>query len=261
MTPHLAEASLRALATTTPDARVAAHLDSCPRCRRLAAAYAALAASSAPGPCPPAEALVAWSEGGAAAQPPDLTAHLASCLHCAVEVEGLGRLASSRRRPPRAPDVATRPSLGHRLAALVRFDMPPRFALVTRGTAGTSSPAMHKAMAAYDSGRYELARRTLAALRRHNAAAPGAAFYEGVCELRLGRPRRAVSALGTAAAASPRDSETRWYLAQALLASRRGSEALAVLAALARRHDVYAERARSLAREVRALLASATAKS
>jgi len=255
---HLSEAALRAV-VRGPSGEASSHLRSCTRCRRRAAAYAALVTTTADGACPLPAALVQWAEDDTAGRrDPAVADHLVTCLDCAAEVESLARVLASGKRPPlAAPPTTSRPSLKARLAALVSFDMPAQVALVTRGGRRLkASPGLRAAMELYSSGRYAEARRKLSALRRAGDSSPATSLYEGVCELNLGRPRQAAIALSTAAAAQPRRGEARWYLVQALLAEGRGGEALARLDSLARRGDVFGHRAQRLAPAVRAALRS-----
>lgn len=257
---HIGDAELRALvaASRTPSVEHRRHLASCHSCDSLLDFLRDAKHFHHENACPDAEQLTRFvdsSVGGDAAARKAVDLHLSLCLDCALEVEGLIRVAALGVAPPVATSGAKRrppkPSLTERLCALVVPEMPLAVAVSTRGLARSSTSNEHAAgMAAYRARRFTDARRLLRAARRAGDDSPGLSFYLGVLHFGRRQSDDAVRELERAAHSRPRLGMYRWYLAQALLLAGEGSRALAELKRTAKLHGAYAERAEALAAKV-----------
>jgi hypothetical protein len=207
------------------------------------------------GPCPDAEDLLSFCEETdlEPAARAGIDAHLTGCRECAITHDRM-RQAIERQGPP---PVTTQGPVGllERLRSLVRFEMPPRLALVTRRTTGKGrAPTYERAMEDYARGRYAEALDRLLAARAAGERATSLDFHLGLCLLKAGRAEEAVLALAAAVKSSPGLGEYRWYHAQAQLLAGRGREALTELRRVARLAGPFREPAKALIGTLRGLL-------
>ena len=261
---HLSDRTLADLAGEARSAGswIMRHLGGCTTCRSELALRRALhqVHDSTPTSCPEPERLLLLSEGVLDASPEreQLESHILGCSMCAITAEDLWQLGprfrGAKRRTATATAVAGK--LGRQLRQLVSFEMPAPLALTPRGGGRKAGAKIFgSAMAAYRAERYGDARELLAQALEAGESAPGLAFYLGVCALHQGDVDAAVAGLERAVRIEPGLGEYNWYLAQALLQSGRGDEALVQLRRAARKPGRYRADARRKAAELAQYLA------
>ena len=250
-TRHLTDAELQRLASGSDEPRLERHAAECRSCSGMLALFGLPRASGA---CPEPDRLAAFLWGRPEARSDAaLQSHLSACTDCGVELDSLERSAVHARSLPRLEARAgLAPSLVELLARLIRLEPPASLAVVTRSgrAAGTG---LDRSLADYRSGNYARAARRLEKTPGELLGAAGR-FLLGVCQLLDERTGQSVAELEAAVKSAPRNTEYRWYLAQALLRSGRAQRALGELERIARVPGGLRGPARDAARELARLL-------